>query len=80
MNTTIEYTIAEHYLSYIINGDDSGLEPEEIEQVDDFLAHEQIGSWLIDLPDTEEGGQFARCEICGLYANCYTITATNLGG
>ena len=73
MNTTIEYTIAEHYLSYLINGDDSGLEFNELSQLVNFLIFENIQGWERSI-NSEDEGQFAQCDVCGLYANCYTVT------
>jgi len=74
---TIEYQVAEHFLSAIINGDDSGLEPYELELLDSWYAREQLdGNWILDV----DGGDssFAECDVCEEYANCYTLTATRI--
>ena len=61
------YTIAEHWVSAIENGDYSGLEDSEVERLEDFLdslPHNAM-SW-----DWSEEAGFAEDEISGLMAQC----------
>lgn len=45
-DSLIIYTLPVYWASYLMNGDDSGLEPGEKEQVDAFLAKEGLGGPL----------------------------------
>lgn len=74
---TIEYQVAGHFLSAIINGDDSGLEPQEVELLESWYQREMLdGNWILGV----DGGDsyFAECEVCEQYADCYTLTATRI--
>ena len=70
----IEYTVADHFLSAIINGDDSGLDDDDKAQLEAFYEKEstgcESGHWDTD---SEEEASFSQCDICGLYANCVTL-------
>ena len=61
------YTIAEHWASAIENGDYSGLEDDEVEQLEGFL--DSLPSNALEWDWSEEAG-FARDEISGLMAQC----------
>ena len=75
------YTIADHWLSPIINGDYTGLEDDEVKTLDAFLADlpkhfhyktPMIGVWDV----VSDEGHFARDEISDLHANCFDCTLT----
>ena len=70
------FTLADHWLSPLINGDYTGLEDAEVQTLDDFLAdlppYAQNGVWGV----VSEEGHFARDEISDLYANCFDCTLT----
>lgn len=67
------YTIADHWLSPIINGDYTGLEDDEIQTLDAFLADLPAnGIWDV----VSDEGHFARDEISDLHANCFDCTLT----
>jgi hypothetical protein len=77
------YTIADHFASAIINGDYSGLEDQEAIQLDEFLAslpdhyhYKTKMHKIFDLVNYEDEGNFARCEITGLHANCLDFQLT----
>lgn len=77
---TYDYKVAGHFLPYLINADASGLSDDELMQVEDFekLATEEFIKdghschW-----STEQygynGGYFATCDICRLFADCYDL-------
>lgn len=68
-----EYTIADIFLSALINGDDSGLEPEDIEALDSFIEslpnEAKQGHWDV----IEDSENFCECDISGLYNNCVSV-------
>jgi hypothetical protein len=75
---TYNYSIAEHFMAALINGDDSGLTDEEINALNSFeeslpkhyhLKAPMHGNW--DIIDTEPS--FAVCEVCEGYASCLTV-------
>jgi len=72
----IEYTIGEHFLPALINGDYSGLEDSEIEQFDDFLRGAgadypaaSSGHWAVE----DDGENFTRCEVTNLFSRCAIV-------
>ena len=68
-----EFTLATHWASAIINGDDSGLSCAESTQLDEFLSYvaesKGPGHWA---GFDEKTSNFTRDEITGLLANCET--------
>ena len=73
MRTTYSYDVAEHYLSAFINDDFSGLEPDEVALVEQFIEKEQLQGHSFDF---EAGDSyFYTCEICNLKANCHKLLA-----
>lgn len=67
---TIAYTIGSHFLSALINGDETGLSDEEIAELAEFLETlPPNGHW--DCSDTET--HFARCEITGMRGDCSDV-------
>jgi len=61
------YTIAEHWVSAIENGDYSGLEDSEVKELEGFL--DNLPSNAMGWSWSEEAG-FAEDEISGLMAQC----------
>jgi hypothetical protein len=75
LQDTIEYTIASHYLSALINDDYSGLNNEETVELNEFIRREypagaKATSWTIG---DDESESFARCSVSGFMANCSTV-------
>lgn len=71
MKLTFYYTLPSYWVSYLINGDFSGLEPGEQETIDAFLEKEKIQ--VIDVRRKENG------EIMESYFSHHN-DATDLGG
>ena len=63
-----QYSISEHLASAIINGDESGLSPEEISDLKAFMDELPVSNGHFDLMEGESN--FAHCEVSGLYAEC----------
>ena len=66
-----EYTISEHYLSALINNDETGIS---------FDESKALEAWLETLPKAnhfdvinQDCGNFTICDITGLHANCATV-------
>jgi len=51
----LEYIIPSHYASYLCNGDDSGLDGEELETIKAFLKAEDLGYHDWDLKRDADG-------------------------
>jgi hypothetical protein len=75
-----EYKMAKHFVSALINDDESGLTDEE---------GAMLWEWEQNLPNhyyikapqhkvfsvsDDEGTDFEQCEVCGLLADCVTLT------
>jgi hypothetical protein len=74
LNDYYEYLISDTFLSALFNGDESGLNHEEILALTQFfecLPPEAVdGTWeLVD----ESEGRFYRCVITHLHANCVIV-------
>jgi hypothetical protein len=70
-----EHTIASHFLSALINGDNSGLDDQDDASFDAWLQSaqsERSGHW--SYPDEEEFDNFHHCEITCLFSDCTTVT------
>jgi hypothetical protein len=59
------YTIAEHWVCAIENGDITGLTDEEEEQLNKWLSSVPAGCW-----SWSDSSEFSRDAISGLMANC----------
>ena len=75
------FTLADHWLSAIINGDYSGLEDHEVKTLDAFLddlpKHYHYKAPMHGIWDViGDEGHFARDEISHLHANCFDCTLT----
>jgi hypothetical protein len=66
-----QYSISEHLASAIINGDESGLSPEEISDLKAFMDELPVSNGHFDLMEGESN--FAHCEVSGLYDDCLTF-------
>jgi hypothetical protein len=65
------FTVSTSYLSLIFNGDDSGLDTDDIETFNSWI--EDIGLPLGHWSTDDESEFFSRCEICELGAWCTEI-------
>lgn len=68
-----EYQIAGHYLSALINGDESGFEDDDAAKFHTWLEStpDVNGHWDCD---SDEGSErFARCDVSGLLASVVTV-------
>ena len=66
-----QYSISEHLASAIINGDESGLSPEEISDLNAFMDELPVKNGHFDVMGDESN--FARCEVSGLHADCLSF-------
>lgn len=64
-------TIGTHFLSMLVNADDSGLSREEVGQVNEWLN--QFDGSVAVVPD-EDDSFFGRCDICRLKADVIECT------
>ena len=77
---TYTYKIAKHFVSALINDDESGLTDDEgamlWEWEQNLPSHFDFKSPKHKVFDvaTDEGEDFDRCEVCGLLADCTTLT------
>lgn len=75
MIDTIEYTVCQHFLPAIVNGDESGLEQEDCDALAAWLEAEdldlQYGHFSTD---SDEEASFATCDITGLQGDTVTLT------
>lgn len=76
MNTKI-FRIGNHFLSALINADESGLNKEDILALSTFLQRNNLGHAYA--PDEEDDIGFIRCDVTGLWSNCHTLTFEILG-
>jgi hypothetical protein len=54
-HVVLEYTVPSHYLSYLCNGDDSGLDGDELETIKAFLKAEDLGNHDWDVKRDADG-------------------------
>jgi len=54
-HVVLEYIIPSHYSSYLCNGDDSGLDGEQLETIKAFLKAEDLGNHDWDLKRNADG-------------------------
>lgn len=65
------YTIAQHWITAIEYGDETGLTDAESVELSDWLSTLPRGPHTFDYGDSVE---FARDEVSGLMADCVTVT------
>ena len=71
-NDYFEFTISEHLISALINGDFSGLNSEEKKLLNDFVSqYSDYKNATFDV--TSEEGHFIDCDVTGLFSNCYDV-------
>lgn len=66
------YQIGGHYLTGLINGDYSGLEDQEAQQLDAFLDNLPVNNGHFDAMDLDNSS-FSICEISGIYSETYEV-------
>jgi hypothetical protein len=77
---TYTYKIAKHFVSALINDDESGLTDDEGTQLweweQNLPKHFNIKTPLVRVFDvaTDEDTDFDQCEVSGLLADCTTLT------
>jgi len=64
-----DYSIGGWWLPAIINDDYTGLSDEEAAQLNDWLADQPDGCWVVD---SDEAG-FTTDEVTGLKGDCYDV-------
>lgn len=66
-----EYTISEHFLSALFNGDESGLDDSEGKALNSWLNsfNHNNGHWSYD----DQESEFKRCEVTGLMSDCVVV-------
>jgi len=72
LNDYFQFTISEHLVSAIINGDNSALNDVEEKELDNFLAQYKDyknATWDIDSVNP----YFIDCDVTGLFSNCYDV-------
>jgi hypothetical protein len=81
--TMYQYKVSGHLASAIVNGDYSGLDDAECKQLDAFLAslpnHYHYKTKQIKCFEPinyEAEGNFARCEVTGLFSECLDFQLT----
>ncbi len=75
----IDYTVLSCFLTYAINGDDSGLEPHEIEAWDNEFKAYSGNDYHFSTPEDEVDSFFARCDITGMRGDCSTLQVVVMG-
>lgn len=72
LNDHYEMKLAGHWLSALINGDETGLSDDESADLNAFMReYYALEDMTIDIVDDES--QFAVDAISGLHADCYTV-------
>lgn len=72
LNDYYELTLAGHWLSALINADETGLTDDESADLDAFMRdYYDLEDMTIDIVDDEPS--FAVDAVSGLYADCYTV-------
>jgi len=87
-----EFTVSQHYLSALINGDESGLDKSDRDLIADFLSQFE-GSTSVGLAEVEDhetgemveqiDPEFRSCQVSGLKSDCFVISVlefTRTGG
>ena len=75
---TYEVDLPGYSLSYLINGDSSGIDEVDVKNIDSFMKQfydesaELNGNVVIDIIDEE--GSFTHCPEFGLACDCYAAT------
>jgi len=65
------FNISGHFACPIIYGDYSGLIDSDIKELDLFMDNLPVDNGHFDLVNPENEGFFDKCEISGLFSECY---------
>lgn len=69
-----EYTICQHFLPALINGDESGLEQEDVDALAAWMAREEFDLRVGHFDtDSDEESSFALCDVTGLRGDTVTL-------
>jgi len=72
LNDYFEFTISEHLVSALINGDYSGLNSAESKELDSFVSQYsdyKNATWDV----VSDEGNFIDCDVTGLFSNCHNV-------
>jgi len=75
--TLQRFTLFSHWASYLVNGDASGLEPGEQENIDAFVSNEGLSKWTC--ADVSEAHWFGRPDCGGLRGDVARFTFVLIG-
>lgn len=76
----IEYTVCDHFLPALINGDESGLEQEDVDALHAWMGREGFDTRKGHFDtDSDEEPSFAYCDIAGLLGNTVTLRWVIMG-
>lgn len=67
-----EHLISGHYLPYLINNDPSGLDDDGLKEANRYIKESLPPGYVLDV-DTESEPKFKRCEVSGIWADCYKL-------
>ena len=65
------FNIGGHFASAIINADYTGLDDQEETDLNRFMDSLPVDNGHFDLVNPENEGFFDKCEISGLFSECY---------
>lgn len=73
-----EYTIGQHFLPYLINGDATGLSDTDCEEVqafenEAFASAKRFGATSAHWAELTECTAWRKCEVSGYYGECSDI-------
>lgn len=72
LNDYYEFNLAAHWLSALVNGDETGLTDDESADLDAFMRpYYALEDMTVDIVDDAPG--FASDDISGDFADCYTV-------
>lgn len=62
------FNIGQHYMSAFINSDESGLEKEDVDLINEFISTHgpEVHVYM-----PEGSPHFTKCDVSGLYDTCY---------
>lgn len=68
---TFTFYAGQHFASYLVNNDATGLDDTEQAKIDDFIAKNKLHNGHFDISDEN---LFNHCHVTDLYANCCKYT------
>jgi hypothetical protein len=82
MDNVIEYSVGEHFIAALINGDMTGLNDDEIKTLERFERTETENltnyHWSTGVNPIEHSSEFGRCEITGMLGNVAELHLVNM--